>query len=142
MLAKPDHAYRPPALAALRRLPGLLRLSREADYFSNELRSLGFNTEPRLLFAHRSRFRERLERQVPDPALRQKRTIVLGTGFAATEFLRQGPSTAGTAATCSGSGRTARAPTWAPSSPAFRRPRAGRLPGRSGTGSHSVEVGA
>jgi cation diffusion facilitator CzcD-associated flavoprotein CzcO len=109
------------------------------NYFSNELRSLGFNTEPRLLFAHRARFRKHLAREVPDPALRQKLTptdpmgckrilmsndwypalqlpqvevvddrivvvrphsvvtadgaerevdtIVLGTGFAATEFL-------------------------------------------------------
>jgi cation diffusion facilitator CzcD-associated flavoprotein CzcO len=139
VLAKPDRAYRARALRAFRRVPGLLRLSREANYFSNELRSLGFNTEPRLLFAHRARFREHLERQVRDPVLRQKLTptdpmgckrilmsndwypalqlpqvevvddriaevrphsivtadgterevdtIVLGTGFAATEFL-------------------------------------------------------
>ena len=139
VLAKPDRAYRGRALRAFRRVPGLLRLSREANYFSNELRSLGFNTEPRLLFAHRARFREHLERQVPDPALRARLTptdpmgckrilmsndwypalqlphvevvderisevrahsivtadgeerpvdtIVLGTGFAATEFL-------------------------------------------------------
>jgi cation diffusion facilitator CzcD-associated flavoprotein CzcO len=118
---------------------GLLRLSREGNYFSNELRSLGFNTEPRLLFAHRARFRKHLHRVVPDPVLREKLTptdpmgckrilmsndwyqalqrphvevvrhriaevrphsivtvdggereidtIVLGTGFAATEFL-------------------------------------------------------
>ena len=109
------------------------------NYFSNELRSLGFNTEPRLLFAHRARFRKHLHRVVPDPVLREKLTptdpmgckrilmsndwyqvlqrphvevvrdritevrphsivtadggerevdtIVLGTGFAATEFL-------------------------------------------------------
>jgi cation diffusion facilitator CzcD-associated flavoprotein CzcO len=139
VLAKPDHAYETRALRAFRRVPGLLRLSREANYFANELRSLGFNTDPRLLFAHRARFREHLQRQVPDPVLRQKLTptdpmgckrilmsndwypalqlpqvevvddriaevgprsivtadgverevdtIVLGTGFAATEFL-------------------------------------------------------
>jgi cation diffusion facilitator CzcD-associated flavoprotein CzcO len=139
VLPKPDHAYRARALTAFRRVPGLLRLSREANYLSNELRSLGFNTEPRLLFVHRARFRAHLERQVPDPRLRQKLTptdpmgckrilmandwypalqlpqvevvddriaeirphsivtadgaerevdtIVLGTGFAATEFL-------------------------------------------------------
>jgi cation diffusion facilitator CzcD-associated flavoprotein CzcO len=74
VLAKPDRAYRARALRAFRRVPGLLRLSREANYFSNELRSLGFNTEPRLLFAHRARFRAHLERQVPDPVLRQKLT--------------------------------------------------------------------
>jgi cation diffusion facilitator CzcD-associated flavoprotein CzcO len=139
VLGKPDRAYRARALRAFRRVPGLLRLSREGNYLSNELRSLGFNTEPRLLFAHRRRFREHLAAQVPDPELRRtltptdpmgcKRilmsndwypalqlpqvevvtdrisevradsivtsdgaerpvdTIVLGTGFAATEFL-------------------------------------------------------
>jgi cation diffusion facilitator CzcD-associated flavoprotein CzcO len=139
VLGKPDRAYRARALTAFRRIPGLLRLSREGNYFANELRSLGFNTEPRLLFAHRARFRKHLAREVPDPALRQKLTptdpmgckrilmsndwyaalqlpqvevvderiaevrphsvvtadgtergvdtIVLGTGFAATEFL-------------------------------------------------------
>jgi cation diffusion facilitator CzcD-associated flavoprotein CzcO len=139
VLRKPDRAYRSRALKAFRRVPGLLRLSREGNYFSNELRSLGFNTEPRLLFAHRARFRQHLAEQVPDPQLRRKLTptdpmgckrilmsddwypalqlpqvevvtdrisgiradsivtadgaerqvdtIVLGTGFAATEFL-------------------------------------------------------
>jgi cation diffusion facilitator CzcD-associated flavoprotein CzcO len=139
VLGKPDRAYRARALTAFRRIPGLLRLSREGNYLSNELRSLGFNTEPRLLFAHRARFRRHLVEQVPDPALRRKLTptdpmgckrilmsndwyqalqlpqvevvddgiseirahsivtadgterqvdtIVLGTGFAATEFL-------------------------------------------------------
>jgi cation diffusion facilitator CzcD-associated flavoprotein CzcO len=139
VLPKPDRPYRSRALTAFRRVPGLLRLSREGNYFSNELRSLGFNTEPRLLVTHRARFREHLLREVPDPDLRQKLTptdpmgckrilisnewypalqlpqvevvddrisevrghsivtadgverpvdtIVLGTGFAATEFL-------------------------------------------------------
>jgi cation diffusion facilitator CzcD-associated flavoprotein CzcO len=139
VLGKPDRAYRARALTAFRRIPGLLRLSREGNYLSNELRSLGFNTEPRLLFAHRARFRKHLAREVPDPELRRKLTptdpmgckrilmsnewypalrlpqvevveeriaevrphsvltddgtergvdtIVLGTGFAATEFL-------------------------------------------------------
>ncbi|TFV91367.1 NAD(P)/FAD-dependent oxidoreductase [Blastococcus sp. CT_GayMR16] len=139
VLGKPDRAYRARALRAFRWVPGLLRLSREGNYLTNELRSLGFNTEPRLLFAHRARFRRHLAREVRDPALRQKLTptdpmgckrilmsndwypalqlpqvdvveeriaevrphsivtvdgterevdaIVLGTGFAATEFL-------------------------------------------------------
>lgn len=139
VLAKPDRAYRDRAKKAFARVPGLLRLSREGNYFSNELRSLGFNTEPRLLFAHRAAYRKHLREAVADPALRQKLTptdpmgckrilmsndwypalqlpqvdvvtdpiaevrphsivttdgterevdtIVLGTGFAATEFL-------------------------------------------------------
>jgi cation diffusion facilitator CzcD-associated flavoprotein CzcO len=139
VLAKPDRAYRDRAKKAFARVPGLLRLSREGNYFSNELRSLGFNTEPRLLFAHKARYRRHLREAVADPALRGKLTptdpmgckrilmsndwypalqlpqvdlvteriaevrphsivtadgrerevdtIVLGTGFAATEFL-------------------------------------------------------
>ncbi|TFV63720.1 UNVERIFIED_ORG: NAD(P)/FAD-dependent oxidoreductase [Bacillus sp. AZ43] len=139
VLAKPDRAYQERAKKAFARFPGLLRLSREGNYFSNELRSLGFNTEPRLLFAHRAAYRRHLRRSVADPALREKLTptdpmgckrilmsndwyqalqlpqvdvvteriaevrsrsivtadgverevdtIVLGTGFAATEFL-------------------------------------------------------
>jgi cation diffusion facilitator CzcD-associated flavoprotein CzcO len=139
VLAKPDREYRGRAKKAYARVPGLLRLSREGNYFSNELRSLGFNTEPRLLFAHRARYRRHLREVVPDAHLRAKLTptdpigckrilmsndwyqalqlpqvevvtdriaevrphsivttdgteravdtIVLGTGFAATEFL-------------------------------------------------------
>jgi cation diffusion facilitator CzcD-associated flavoprotein CzcO len=139
VLAKPDRAYRDRAKKAFARVPGLLRLSREGNYFSNELRSLGFNTEPRLLFAHKARYRRHLREAVADPALRDRLTptdpmgckrilmsndwypalqlpqvdlvteriaevrphsivtadgrerevdtIVLGTGFAATEFL-------------------------------------------------------
>lgn len=74
VLAKPDRAYQGRAKEAFARVPGLLRLSREGNYFSNELRSLGFNTEPRLLFAHRARYRRHLRREVPDPALRKKLT--------------------------------------------------------------------
>ncbi|MGY2004538.1 flavin-containing monooxygenase [Blastococcus sp. SYSU DS1024] len=139
VLPKPDRAYRDRAKRAFARVPGLLRLSREANYLANELRSLGFNTEPRLLFAHRAAYRRHLARSVADPELRRKLTptdpmgckrilmsndwyealqlphvevvtdritevrphsvrtadgaerevdtIVLGTGFAATEFL-------------------------------------------------------
>jgi cation diffusion facilitator CzcD-associated flavoprotein CzcO len=139
VLPKPDGAYDPVERQRYARVPGLLRLSRARIYLTNELRSLGFNTEPRLLFAHRARFRRHLEQVVPDPGLRAtltptdpmgcKRilmsndwypalqlpqvevvtdriaeirertivtvdgteravdTIVLGTGFAATEFL-------------------------------------------------------
>ena len=139
VLAKPDRAYQERAKKAFARVPGLLRLSREGNYYSNELRTLGFNTEPRLLFAHKARYRKHLRETVADPELRQKLTptdpmgckrilmsndwyqalqqphvdvvteriaevrphsivtadgaehevdtIVLGTGFAATEFL-------------------------------------------------------
>jgi cation diffusion facilitator CzcD-associated flavoprotein CzcO len=139
VLPKPDAAYSRRAHTAYARVPGLLRLSRARVYATNELRSLGFNTQPRLLFAHRARFRRYLREVVSDPELRAKLTptdpmgckrilmsndwyrslqlpqvevvtepiagvrehsvvtaggrehgvdtIVLGTGFAATEFL-------------------------------------------------------
>ena len=74
VLGKPDRTYRERAKKAFARVPGLLRLSREGNYFSNELRSLGFNTEPRLLFAHRARYRRHLRAVVADPALREKLT--------------------------------------------------------------------
>jgi cation diffusion facilitator CzcD-associated flavoprotein CzcO len=139
VLPKPDGPYDERELRRYARVPGLLRLSRERIYFTNELRTLGFNTEPRLLAGHRARYRKHLRQQVPDPELRRKLTptdpmgckrilmsnewypalqlpqvevvtdgirevrgrsivtadgterevdtIVLGTGFAATEFL-------------------------------------------------------
>jgi len=139
VLPKPDGPYDARARRAYARVPGLLRLSRERIYYTNELRSLGFNTEPRLLAGHRLRFSRHLRRSVPDSALRAKvtptdpmgckrilmsndwydtlqlpqvdvvtdrisevrehsivtadgterevDTIILGTGFAATEFL-------------------------------------------------------
>jgi cation diffusion facilitator CzcD-associated flavoprotein CzcO len=74
VLPKRDHAYRASTLAAFRRVPWLLRASRWANYWNNEARSLGFNTEPRLLTGHLLRFRRYLRRVVPDPALRAKVT--------------------------------------------------------------------
>jgi cation diffusion facilitator CzcD-associated flavoprotein CzcO len=74
VLGKPDRAYRERAKKAFARVPGLLRLSRQGNYLSNELRSLGFNTEPRLLFVHRARYRRHLREVVADPALREKLT--------------------------------------------------------------------
>jgi cation diffusion facilitator CzcD-associated flavoprotein CzcO len=120
-------------------VPLLLRASRYGNYWNNEARTLGFNTEPRLLAGHRWRFLRHLRRTVHDPVLRERLTptdplgckrvlisnewysalqqpnvdlctdrivevrersvvtedgtereldtIVLGTGFAATEFL-------------------------------------------------------
>ncbi|MFP5218661.1 MAG: flavin-containing monooxygenase [Actinomycetes bacterium] len=139
VLPKRDYEYGRVALAAFARVPGALRASRYANYWNNELRSLGFNTDPRLLAGVAARYRRYLRRAVPDPALRAKvtpndpigckrilisnewypalqlpqvelvtdpvvevrgrsvvsadgtehevDTIVLGTGFAATEFL-------------------------------------------------------
>jgi len=74
VLPKPDGDYSERARSAYARVPGLLRLSRARIYATNELRSLGFNTEPRLLFAHRARFRRYLREAVPDAALRARLT--------------------------------------------------------------------
>ena len=136
---KHDGPYSDRARRLYARVPGLLRLSRQAIYLRNEVRSLFLNTEPRLLVSYRMAFRRHLRRAVPDPVLREKLTptdplgckrilisndwypalqlpqvevvpdpvtavrehavvtadgtehgvdtIVLGTGFAATEFL-------------------------------------------------------
>jgi cation diffusion facilitator CzcD-associated flavoprotein CzcO len=74
VLPKPDGPYDAKARRAYGRIPGLLRLSRERIYLTNELRSLGFNTEPRLLFAHRARYRKHLRAVVADPDLRARLT--------------------------------------------------------------------
>lgn len=71
VIRKPDRAYPPALQRAFARVPGLLRASRWANYWWNETRSLGFNTEPRLLAPFEWAFRARLRRQVADPALRE-----------------------------------------------------------------------
>jgi cation diffusion facilitator CzcD-associated flavoprotein CzcO len=70
VLPKRDHAYRGLSQLLFARFPLLLRASRVANYWNNEARTLGFNTEPRLLAGHLLRFRRYLRRVVPDPALR------------------------------------------------------------------------
>ena len=74
VLPKPDRAYPRLVQRAFARVPGLLRLSRLANYVNNELRSLGFNTDPRLMAPHEARFAKHLRRSVPDPVLRAKLT--------------------------------------------------------------------
>jgi cation diffusion facilitator CzcD-associated flavoprotein CzcO len=70
VLAKPDREYGARTRTLLQRAPALLSLDRLRAYCVNEARSLGFNTEPRLMKGHELRFRRHLRRQVPDPALR------------------------------------------------------------------------
>jgi cation diffusion facilitator CzcD-associated flavoprotein CzcO len=70
VLSKPDRAYGERTRTLLRRAPLLLRLDRLRTFCINEMRSLGFNTEPRLMKGHELRFRRHLRRQVADPALR------------------------------------------------------------------------
>ena len=72
VLRKPDRAYGPLTRAALARAPWLQKLDRFRTYCTNEARSLGFNTEPRLMKAFELRFARQLRAQVPDPVLRAK----------------------------------------------------------------------
>ena len=59
---------------ALERVPALLQADRLRTFVQNESRSLGFNTEPRLMKVLEAKFARHLERAVPDPALRAKVT--------------------------------------------------------------------
>jgi cation diffusion facilitator CzcD-associated flavoprotein CzcO len=74
VIPKPDTAYGPRTKAALERWPLLLQADRLRTFVQNETRSLGFNTEPRLMAVLEARFRRHLERAVPDPALRARLT--------------------------------------------------------------------
>ena len=74
VIPKPDRPYGERARRLFARVPALLAVSRAANYVNNELRSLGFNTEPRLMAGHRRRFLAHLRRSVPDPVLRAKLT--------------------------------------------------------------------
>jgi len=58
----------------LERVPALLTLDRFRTYAMNESRSLGFNTEPRLMKALEIKFQRHLRKQVKDPALRARLT--------------------------------------------------------------------
>lgn len=69
VLAKPDRAYRPWELALLRRVPGLLRLSRGLKYLHHEVRALAFISAPQLMKLFAWRFRQHLRQAVADPQL-------------------------------------------------------------------------
>lgn len=70
VIPKPDRLYGAATTALLERFPAVLAADRLRTFVSNELRSLGFNTEPRLMKAFALRFERGLHDQVPDPALR------------------------------------------------------------------------
>ncbi len=74
VLPKPDRAYGRRTHALLRHVPATLAADRLRTYVVNEARSLGFNTEPRLMALHQHRFRRHLSRSVPDPDLRARLT--------------------------------------------------------------------
>ena len=70
VLRKPDGVHGPRRHALFAKVPALQSADRLRTYVSNELRSLGFNTEPRLMKGHETRFRRHLARQVAEPGLR------------------------------------------------------------------------
>jgi cation diffusion facilitator CzcD-associated flavoprotein CzcO len=70
VIAKPDRTYSPAVKRALARFPLLLKADRLRTFLINEPRSLGFNSNPRLMAGHLLRFQRHLTKQVPDPALR------------------------------------------------------------------------
>lgn len=74
VIPKPDREYGTATQRALDRWPALLQLDRLRTFCANETRSLGFNTEPRLMAVLESRFAKHLETAVPDPVLRAKVT--------------------------------------------------------------------
>ena len=74
VIKKPDRDYGVRTRAALARHPMLLKADRLRTFCLNEARSLGFNTEPRLLKGHAWRYRRHLVKQVPDPELRARLT--------------------------------------------------------------------
>ncbi len=73
VLAKPDRAYRPWELAALRRWPWLLRIDRTLKYLQHEARALAFVSWPGLMRVFAWRFRRHLARAMPDA---EKRTLL------------------------------------------------------------------
>jgi cation diffusion facilitator CzcD-associated flavoprotein CzcO len=65
VLKKPDRAYGPRAKRLLQEHPSVLKADRLRTFVTNELRSLGFNTEPRLMKGHESRARRHIARSLP-----------------------------------------------------------------------------
>jgi cation diffusion facilitator CzcD-associated flavoprotein CzcO len=72
VLGKPDRAYGTRAQGVLAKYPRVLQADRARVFVANEARSLGFNTEPRLLKAFEVAFRAQLRKDVPDRGLRAK----------------------------------------------------------------------
>jgi cation diffusion facilitator CzcD-associated flavoprotein CzcO len=72
VLPKPDRDYGERTRQLLDEHPVLLKADRLRTFVTHELRSLGFNTDPRLLKGHEKRWHRFLQQQVPDPALRAR----------------------------------------------------------------------
>ncbi|MGS2810008.1 flavin-containing monooxygenase [Nocardia sp. MW-W600-9] len=74
VIPKPDYAYSALAHTALRRVPGLLALSRAATYLALEPRAFAFTKFPQAMALVQRRFERYLAAQVPDAALRERLT--------------------------------------------------------------------
>ena len=74
VIAKPDRAYGPATKSVLEKAPWVLTLDRLRTYAWTEARSVGFNTEPRLMRGFEMIFHRHLRRQVADPVLRAQLT--------------------------------------------------------------------
>jgi cation diffusion facilitator CzcD-associated flavoprotein CzcO len=72
VIPKPDREYGAVKQALLRRVPGLLALSRGRVYSINEARGLALLKFPSLLRLYRTMFERHLTRAISDPALRAK----------------------------------------------------------------------
>ncbi|MEV1245371.1 NAD(P)/FAD-dependent oxidoreductase [Nonomuraea sp. NPDC049750] len=70
---KPDFGFSPWA-QRLMRLPGAARTVRNAIYWLLETRALGFTLDPKLMKASEQAALKHLERQIPDPELRERLT--------------------------------------------------------------------
>jgi cation diffusion facilitator CzcD-associated flavoprotein CzcO len=65
VLEKDDHAYSPRLQQLLLEHPGVLKADRLRTFVTHELRSLGFNTEPRLLSLIERKARKHIEETLP-----------------------------------------------------------------------------
>ncbi|MCU1601013.1 MAG: NAD(P)/FAD-dependent oxidoreductase [Frankiales bacterium] len=65
VLEKDDRTYSPRVQELLRDHPNVLQADRLRTFVSNELRSLGFNTEPRLMKAFERQARKHIEEALP-----------------------------------------------------------------------------
>jgi cation diffusion facilitator CzcD-associated flavoprotein CzcO len=74
VLRKPDRDYGPRTKELLLRHPLVLKADRLRTFVANETRSLGFNTDPRLMRLFVMAFQKFLREQVADPELRARLT--------------------------------------------------------------------
>ena len=72
LIPKPDRPYRPREKKLFKRFPWILAISRRLTYIRFELFTLGMTRAPWLLRAHENSYKRRLQREIPDPGLRER----------------------------------------------------------------------